>query len=362
MSELNCRERFLKNMRYEPVDHPPLIVPSPWSAARKRWESEGLPEGIDLYDFFELPKMKYTALNLETVFYPQFQETIINETDEFVIKINRDGVTEKNFRDGTSMPEFIEYPVKGRESLDWLREKLNPDTPGRFTTDWLEQAKIAQGDGALLLLNGGMYFAFLNEHMGTEALMTTYFDDPDFIHEVNDLQCTLCERALSEAIGKIQIDFIGYHEDMAYKNGSMISMDMFREFMAPYYRRIEKIVRPSSGIDLQMLDCDGNIRELIPLWLEYGINLLCPMEVAAGMDAVALRREFGRDLRMTGGFDKRILAASKKEIEVELERLRPVIEDGGYIPAIDHGTPPDVSFANVCHYVQCLKKMFGILT
>jgi len=128
--------------------------------------------------------------------------------------------------------------------------------------------------------------------------------------------------------------------------------------MTPYYRRIEKIARPS--IDLQMLDSDGNIWELIPLWLEYGINILCPMEVAASMDVVALRRKFGKELRMTGGFDKRILAAGKKEIERELERIRPVIEEGGYIPTIDHGTPPDVSFANVCHYVQCLKKMFGI--
>ncbi len=359
MSELNNRDRFLRTMRYQPVDHPPLIVPAPWPTARKRWEAEGLPEGVDLYDYFELPQLKNVQLKLETVLYPPFQETIIEETDEFVIKVNRDGVKEKNFRNGASMPEFIEYPIKGLESLDWLREKLNPETPGRFTIDWLEQAKKAQADGALLLLNGGMYFGFLNERMGTEALMMTYFDAPEFIHEVNELQCTLCERALTEAIGKIQIDFIGYHEDMAYKNGSMISMNMFREFMTPYYRRIEKIVRPA-GIDLQMLDCDGNIWELIPLWLELGINILCPMEVAAGMDVVALRREFGKDLLMLGGFDKRILAAGKKEIELELERLRPVIEGGGYIPTIDHGTPPDVSLTNVCHYVQCLKTMFGI--
>jgi len=358
MSKFNSRERFLKTMRYESVDHPPLVLPGPWPAARKRWESEGLPEGVDLYDFFELPQMKYSCLKLETLFLPPFEETILEKTDEFVIKINNKGVTEKNFLDGSSMPEFIEYPIKGRESLGWLREKMNPDTPGRFAADWLEQAKKAQADGTVLLVNGGMYFAFLNEHMGTETLMMTYFDDPEFIHEVNDLQCTLCERALTEAIGKIQIDFVGYHEDMGYKNGSMISMDMFREFMTPYYRRIEKIARPS--IDLQMLDSDGNIWELIPLWLEYGINILCPMEVAASMDVVALRRKFGKELRMTGGFDKRILAAGKKEIERELERIRPVIEEGGYIPTIDHGTPPDVSFANVCHYVQCLKKMFGI--
>jgi uroporphyrinogen decarboxylase len=348
-------------MRYESVDHPPLVVPGPWPAARKRWEGEGLPKGVNLYDFFELPRLETAVLKMETMFFPPFEEKILEENDEYVVKINRHGVKERNFRDGSSMPEFLEYPIKGRESLGWLREKLNPDTPGRISPGWLEHARKARENGALLLLNGGMYFAFLNEHMGTEELMTVYFDDPEFVHEVNDLLCTLCEKAINASLAEIQVDFIGYHEDMAYKNGSLISPSMFREFMTPYYKRIADIVNPSE-IDLQMLDSDGNVMELIPLWLEHGINILCPMEVAAGMDVLALRYKFGRGLRMTGGFDKRILAAGKREIKAELERIRPVIEDGGYIPTIDHGTPPDVSFENVCYYVQCLKEIYGITT
>lgn len=357
---MTYRERFLKTMRYESVDHPPLVVPGPWPAALRRWETEGLPKGVNLYDYFGLPRLQTVHLKMETILFPPFEEKILEETGEYVVKINRNGVKERNFRDGSSMPEFLEYPVKGRESLGWLLEKLNPDTPGRIASDWIEHAQKARQDGAVLLLNGGMYFAFFNEYMGTETLLTTYFDDPEFIHEVNELLCTLCERAIKESLlGGIKVDFIGYHEDMAYKNGSMISPDMFREFMTPYYKRIADIVRPS-GIDLQMLDSDGNIWELIPLWLEHGINILCPMEVAAGMDVVALRRKFGRELRMTGGFDKRILAAGKKEIRTELERIRPVIEDGGYIPTIDHGTPPDVSFENASYYVQSLKEIYGI--
>ncbi len=81
---------------------------------------------------------------------------------------------------------FWSTPSRGRESLGWLRERLDPETPGRFAPDWLEQAKAAQDAGALLLLNGGMYFGFLNERMGTEPLMMAYFDDPAFIHDVNE--------------------------------------------------------------------------------------------------------------------------------------------------------------------------------
>ncbi len=157
-----------------------------------------------------------------------------------------------------------------------------------------------------------------------------------------------------------QIDFIGYHEDMGYKTGSMISPKMIKEFMCPYYARIQKIAT-KYGIDLQFLDSDGNIWEIIPIWLEFGINVLLPMEVAAGMDVVSLRKTFGKQLRMMGGFDKRIMASSnKQDIKKELERIKPVIEDGGYIPGLDHGAPPDIPFENVCYYIDCIKHMYGI--
>ncbi len=356
---MDNRERFLKTMRFEPVDHPPLHIPGPWAATRARWEQEGLPVGADLHEFFGVPKIEMGMGGIQNVFMPPFEEKILEETDEFIIKINNRGVTEQNFKDGSSMPEFLDYPVKGREALSWLRKKLNPESPGRFPEDWLENLQAIRDRGGLTLQNGGQYFAFLNEHMGTEELLMTYFDDPGFIHEVNELQCSLCESILKKILPEFKLDALGYHEDMAYKNGSMISPDMFREFMSPYYARVTSIAK-QHGVDLHMMDSDGNVWELIPLWLEQGINIICPMEVAAGMDIIKLRREFGHDLMMMGGFDKRILAAGKSQIKQELERLRPVIEEGGYIPQIDHGTPPDVSLENAVYYVECLKTMFGM--
>lgn len=222
-----------------------------------------MPKGADLNEYFGLPKTSLTVqAKFETVLCPGFDEIILEETDEFIVKINHRGIKEKNFKSGDSMPEF-------------------------------------------------------------------------------------------------QLDMICYHEDMAYKNGSLISPAMFKEFMSPYYARIQKYAK-KYDIGLQCLDSDGNIWELIPLWLGFGINILLPMEVAAGMDVVALRKEFGRELRMIGGFDKRIMASKNKEdIRKELERIRPVIEDGGYIPALDHGAPPDIPFGNVCYYIDCLKRIFG---
>ena len=257
------------------------------------------------------------------------------------------------------MPAHLDYSIKGRESLPWLRERLSPDTPGRMQANWVEEARRRQQEGAVVYSNGGMYFGFLNEHMGTDALMYAYYDDPDFVHEVNDLLCVLCERALTQSLPHFRIDCVAYHEDMGYKTASIISPAMFREFMFPYYRRIRAISAPYR-IDPGLMDSDGNIEELIPLWLECGINCHSPMEAAAGMDVVRLRQKFGRELRMTGGFDKRILAAGPAEIKAELKRLTPLIEEGGYLPGIDHSVPPDVSWGNMCCYVETLKGMFGM--
>ena len=356
---MDTRERYLKTMHFEPVDHPPLCPPGgPWASTLQRWHQEGLPEGVGLCEYFELEPLRFAAVGIDTLLCPGFEERVIEETDEFVIKIDRHGVKVRDFKDHVSMPEHLEYPIKGAPDLEWLSERLSWAAPGRIDENWLRNAKEAQDAGALIFCNGGMYFGFLNEHVGTEHLMYAYFEQPEFVHRVNDMLCTLCERALEAVLPHFRLDQLGYHEDMAYKNGSLISPAMFREFMTPYYKRVTAIT-DQHGIDLHVMDSDGNIAELIPLWLECGINAILPLEVAAGMDVVQLRQEYGEDLRMMGGFDKRILAAAKADIKKEVERIRPVIEGGGYIPGCDHGVPDDVPFENYCYLVSLLKELYG---
>ena len=291
--------------------------------------------------------------------WPRFDERVIEETDGYVVKINHHGAKVRNLKDETSMPEFLEYPIQGPRSLDWLRERLDPRAPGRTSPDWLATARCDQGSGRAVFSNGGSYFGFLNEHMGTERLMTAYFDAPDFVHAVNDMLCVLCEQALRTVLPEFALDFVGYHEDMAYRNGSIISPEMFGEFMSPYYRRVRDAWAPH-GVDVHIMDSDGDIRQLIPLWLDCGVNVFTPMEVAAGMDVLALREQYGRQIGMMGGFDKRILAAGRGAIRAEVERLRPVIEEGGYVPSCDHGVPPDVPWDHYKYFVDCLKTVYGI--
>jgi len=83
-------------------------------------------------------------------------------------------------------------------------------------------------------------------------------------------------------------------EDMAYNHGSLISPKIVREWMMPRYKKITDLLR-ENGVHFILLDCDGNVDELLPLWIESGINGIFPLEVAAGMDPLNLRKKYGKN-------------------------------------------------------------------
>jgi len=158
----------------------------------------------------------------------------------------------------------------------------------------------------------------------------------------------------------IRVDMATFWEDMCYKSGPLISPAMVQKFMVPRYKKITDLLR-SNGVDVIYLDSDGNIEQLIPLWLESGINYLWPFEVAAGNDAVAARKKYGKDLIIGGAIDKRALAKGEEVIKEEVMSKVPfLLEQGGYLPTTDHGVPPDVTFENYCYYINLMREVAGL--
>jgi uroporphyrinogen decarboxylase len=133
---------------------------------------------------------------------------------------------------------------------------------------------------------------------------------------------------------------------------------MFREFLLPHYQKVTSFL-VEHGVELSWVDCDGNIEALIPLWIEGGVRGFFPLEVASGMDAGALRAEYGQQIVMWGNVDKRALAQGKEAIDAEIARLAPVAASGGFIPLVDHGVPDDVSYLNYLYYLERRKEMGG---
>jgi hypothetical protein len=165
---------------------------------------------------------------------------------------------------------------------------------------------------------------------------------------------------IKRVVKDVKVDEAYFYEDMAYKAGPLISPDMVRRFIVPRYKKITELLR-SHGIDIITVDSDGNVMQLVPLWLESGINSIWPLEQAAGNDAVALRKEYGKDLIIGGTIDKRALLKGKEAIKEEVMSKVPfLLEKGGYFPSIDHCVPPDITFENYCYYINTIREVAGL--
>ena len=132
---------------------------------------------------------------------------------------------------------------------------------------------------------------------------------------------------------------------MAYKAGPLVGPKMYRKFAEKHYRRVNDWLY-SQGVKYIGLDSDGEISLLIPIWLDSGLNMLWPFECQSGMDVVKVRQQYGHDLIIMGGIDKRALTPGGDVMRREVDRVMPLVEDGGYFPELDHSAPPDISWPN----------------
>ena len=191
--------------------------------------------------------------------------------------------------------------------------------------------------------------------MPLEGWCTAFYDQPDLVRRIISDRLQFAKDLLARTLATGGLDFFQVWEDMAYKAGPLLGPKLVREFMLPAYEELVATLR-QGGVRLIMVDCDGRCESLLPIWLEAGMDGMHPCEIAAGCDPVAVRRRHPR-CRLMGGIDKREVARGRDGIDAELERVRPVAAEGGYIPLFDHFVPPDVSYADYLYYLERRRKL-----
>ncbi len=354
MKAMTPRERFVASLTFQPVDRCFVKSDSPMPRTRKRWEKEGLPEGVEPSVHLGMDAREYVKVYMEC--YPGFEERVISEDSEYVVKTNSEGIVLKQPKEDalSVMPQFFDWPVKGRKDFERMKEQFLPSISGRYSADY--DQKLDYWNNLCTNPVGyefrGGFFHRLHMWMGLEGLCFAMFEDPDWVHEMvaflEDWMFKVSEKVLSE----VKLDFVYMCDDIAYKTASLISPAHFREFFFDAERRIIDRVR-RAGIPVIIMDTDGNIDEFAAIYGEVGFNVTTPIEVAAGNDLIKLRKRFGRNLALQGGFDKRVLAAGRKAIHTEVMRLYPrLMAEGGFIPGIDHQVPEDVSWDSYRYYVE----------
>lgn len=322
----------------------------------ERWHAEGLPRDIDLADFFGFQKVAMIG-GAPYSLMPPFPEETLAEDEETRTFRDGCGVVQRVFKHegGSKMPQWLDYPVKTRQDWLRLRERLDPETPGRYPQDWAKTKQEWEARDVPLGFAPGSFFGHtLQRWVGTEGLCLMFYDNPALVEEMLEyLEWFFLQLAEPYLSHDIRYDYASFGEDIAYKGRPFMSPAMFRRFIQPHYVRICELMR-AQGIETIFVDSDGDISQLIPLWLEVGINAFSPLEVAAGMDALALKRQYGAQVVLAGNIDKRALIAGPASIDMEIERVRRLLDLGQYFPAVDHSVPQDVPYE---HFRYLLEKL-----
>ena len=380
------RQRFLDTLKFKPVRRPWVRWGAfLWDETVERWQQEGW-DGTPLDDYFDLDRLVRVDPWYGPV--PEFKYEVRSEDSETVTYVNHEGIVMREFKQhhDRSMPQFVKFPVETEAEFGrFAAERLALNAAQRLSPEWKKmvasgRVQAAVGRGELSEANQvaaqqkptaqeewprkcwadrwGGFFGSLRNMLGMESLCMAFYDQPRLIERMMEERADRIIEITGEVLKHTRFDVFWFWEDMAYKGGPLVGPELFRKFAFPHYRRVCDWLH-HQGIEHIGLDSDGNITSLIPLWLDAGLDHLWPFEVQSGMDVVQVRKQYGRRLAMMGGLDKRVLGVGGEVMRQEVDRLMPLVEDGGYIPEMDHSVPPDVSWKNFCDYIGYLKHRLG---
>ncbi|MHC4981581.1 MAG: uroporphyrinogen decarboxylase family protein [Planctomycetota bacterium] len=374
---MNPRERYIAALRFGTPDRIPFSPGGPRESTLARWHKEGLPEGVSWMGYLletlgVEPEKTQPAVGLGVDFrmIPQFEEKVLEHRGgHYVVQDWKGNICEisdkfdvtylRHAKDFVTR-RWIKCPVETRDDWERMKHRYRLETPGRFPDDFAARcAKAASRDYVLAVGFSGPFWQ-MREWCGFEGLCMMMIEKPGLVEEMAQFWTDFVSQILERIFRHVAPDAIRIGEDMAYKQKAMISPEMTRRFCQPSWITWSRQAA-AAGCPLVDVDADGFIGELIPIWIESGVNVCDPVEVAAGNDISALRRQFGREMAYRGGVDKRAIAKGGRVIREELKRLEPVVKDGGYIPGCDHGVPPDISWPNFVVYARLLAQMTGWL-
>jgi hypothetical protein len=354
-AEPTYRQLWQSIMHYNEFDRMPAVHWTTWPETHKEWLDQGLPENMAEHDYLGAWRM-WAGVPVNLGLYPPFEEKTIEETDSYRIFRQSDGVIAQHWKGKSCIPHYIDFTMKDRRGWPEYKKRLQP-CKERVAADLDEKLKQLADSKVPVCIGTGSMIGWTRDWMGVENLAYACADDPALIAEIADTVADLVCWGIDQVKGKVQIDVGLGWEDICFKSGPLVSPPIFEQCCVPAYRKVaDKLAE--AGCDLYMVDCDGKVDDLAPLWLEGGVNVLFPIEIGTWQaDPMNFRRRYGRQLRIFGGIDKRALARGRKAIDAEIERRIPLMKEGGFIPLPDHLIIPGTPLKDYKYYIDRIRKL-----
>jgi hypothetical protein len=356
------RARFNAQMQYQPIDRCFNMEFGYWEENFTEWDlfvKNGIATNGEADRFFNFDVTACTGASIWM--RPSFESKVISETATTRILQNGDGLLAEVPRDGhDTIPHYIKAAIVTPE--DWKRckaERFRRDDPGRIPD--VAAIRTAHPDTRTYPLGVwcGSMIGKIRDMLTFEGLAYATYDYPDMVEDMVETCCVLVEDSLDRLLPHVTFDYAAGWEDICFKNGPIVSVDFFKNVVMPRYKRISKKLK-AAGIKLWWIDCDGDVRPILPYMMEGGCNCLFPFEVNGCAHPAELLNEYGKDLRIMGGFDKIEMAKGPEAITRYMKTLVPLVERGGYIPFCDHRCPPNVKPADYLFYLDLKERMFGM--
>lgn len=382
--KMTHRERALAVLRYQPVDRLPVVHFGYWRETLQKWAAEGhitaamaRTHGDGNPVDWEPNALLGWDFNWQCMFYPNhnlvphFESKVIRTLEDGTEHVlNGDGVVICRKAGAGSIPAEISHTLTDRRSWEeqykfryaWNAERVTRqgvlvnDHVERFDEGGRDFLRKNQRD-YLYGLHCGSLFGHIRNIIGVEGISYIYCDDEALFTELIDTNAELCYRSVKFALETgARFDFAHFWEDICFKNGPLVIPSVFEEKVGPHYQRITDLVH-QYGIDIVSLDSDGCIDALVPIWLKHGVNTMFPIEVGTWNASIApWREQYGKELRGVGGMNKNVFARDRAAVDAEIERLKALVELGGYIPCPDHRLPPGAEWDLVKYYCERMRE------
>jgi len=233
-----------------------------------------------------------------------------------------------------------------------LEKHYTDENIERIYSKYAEAAK--SGETSIRLAIWGFFWSGF-VLIGMENHLFSFYDMPEVLHDIAEFLIEVYTKHVDKILQTLPIDTVYIMEDLSGKNGPMLSPEHFDEFIGAYYKRLVPMFK-NRGVNHVMVDTDGDFSALIPNFIDSGIEGFLPMDVNAGMDIVATRKQYPK-LKFIGGYNKLEIAKGKEAIDAEFERILPVVRQGGFIPGADHQVAPNTAMTDYLYYVERLKEV-----
>ena len=366
-------ERFNACMTYAPADRCPNHELGVWGQTRARWLEEAPEEAgklcwswFDHEPAFGLDRREYIGVNFG--FLPPYEPEVLEEDDECIVARNGKGIVTRALKEGTvgggrmCMDQYLEFPVSEPKDFPAVKRRLIAAAGERYPPDLEAQVERWRTRDVPLVLGrncaaNGFYWR-AREFMGTEALSYAWYDHPGLMHEMMEFYADFIIETSRPVLEKARVEYFCLNEDMSMKGGPLLGPDTYRTFISPHLKRMVDFFR-AHGTKYFVVDTDGDPTPLIPLLMDAGVDTIWPIERASDISPQQWRKQFGRGLRLWGGVDKRILARGPAAIKAHLREFIPLIEEGGFIPTVDHTVPPDVSWDDFRTYMDAKQALLA---